>query len=368
MLDIIHYAQSKCVSKPKAVGMSRSRLEKGSFSSYLKQAENDTMGMLNGSSSQTSHSTVNEGFQRLFRCYYCESKFRTYKHLKIHHAQQHGMRNGVKTNTKIRYSFVVVSGRYIKLKRESCKTKPIEYNGAYMVDHKGELIKSPCNLRNCTICESHRKHRYKKKFTKSILDFQRVVLFTLTYQGHHLLSKRKKKELEVHVRNFVKRLGRRIIYKLQYVRVLEIKKSSNNSYYYHFHFLIDMPYVKQGTLSRMWEQTTETSYIVDIRCVKDDHGKPVGIFWKRLTREEKEKLINGSLNYIVKYLAKPIGEISDHQYASVVYNSHFIETRITNVSSLEVSGQNSSIKKTTNYKFWVGTEDPRYKLIVGATP
>jgi len=172
-------------------------------------------------------------------------------------------------------------------------------------------------------------------FKKHVKQFQRVSVFTLTYSGHHALSKDQIKELNTHVRNFMRRLRRKKSYKIQYVRVLEIVKKGLG-YYYHYHFLIDMPYVRQDTLSKEWYGVTGTSYVVDIRLLKDNKNRPVGQFWNRLPDKQK---INHALSYVGKYLAKPMPGIDSDTYALHIYGQHFVE------SFTCFKGQNRTMKK-----------------------
>jgi hypothetical protein len=281
------------------------------------------------------------GYRRYLKCFYCDSKFRSLKHLQAHHSLKHLTWNA---DPKVRFSYVVVNERYILAQLKQCRTKTLVFSHRYSAQQREALIndckeirviKNSCWNRNCPKCLPERRARYTKKYKESLLNFKRVSVVTLTYHGYHVISKNKKQLLEKHLRNFIKRLQRRTLYKLQYIRVLEMVKK-DRGYYYHYHFLFDLPFIKQGVLSKLWHETTKTSFVVDIRILRDNKNRPVGIFWNRLTDEEK---LNHTCNYITKYLAKPLNGIPNSIYASNVYGVHFVETHLT-----RLRGQNSSKK------------------------
>jgi predicted transcriptional regulator len=286
--------------------------------------------------------TETTGHRKLLECFYCGSKYKSLKHLELHHKIQHVTWNN---NPKLRFIYVIVNGKYIEERIKQCKTKiivfkhkhdPLVEEGIIDPCPGKKIIINSCYLRNCPKCESTRRYRYVKKYKESLLSFKRVSVVTLTFRDYRLLSKREKRCQELQVRNFIKKLLRRTIYKLQYIRVLETIEHGGNLYFYHYHFLFDLPYIEQGTLSRLWKETTETSYVVDIRILRDSEKRPVGIFWNRLPKKQKLK---HSSNYITKYLAKPVQNLSNDEYATYVYGSHFVQTHLTCLN-----GQNSSIK------------------------
>lgn len=292
----------------------------------------------------------NIGFRRLLKCYYCEKCFRSFKHLELHHNLKHKTWN---KNPKIRFSYVVVNGKYIEWRIEKCKSETLVFShhydslrreGMFERDqcHEKKIILNSCYLRGCPKCESTRRYRYTKKYRNALLGFKRVSVVLLTFVGHHKLSKQTMREHRVHIRNFMKKLGRRLVYELQYIRVLELK-NHENLYFYHYHFLIDLPYINQKSLSQMWHQTTKTSFVVDIRILRDNKNRPVGLYWNRLKKQAK---MTHASNYITKYLAKPISNITSDEYAAHIYGTHFVETHLT--CSL---GQNSSTKTSMVCKF-----------------
>lgn len=285
-----------------------------------------------------------QGYKCLYECYYCQAKFKTLNLLINHHKRNHDSWNKQK---QVRYQRVVINGKYIKSRKDICCTKKVKFGHKHdklekelnsnLCNHQKEHLNS-CYLRNCPHCESVRKWRYRKKYGNALLSFKRVSVLTLTFRGHHMLSKDKKKVFENHCRNFMKRLGRRLVYKIQYVRVMEVVKYPDG-YYYHYHFLIDMPYVKQNELSNTWEETTGSG-VVWIETLKDKTGRPIGQFWNRLSVEQK---MCQAVNYITKYLAKPLSNIADQEYALYVYGSHFVETKLEEPFTC-IKGQNSAMK------------------------
>jgi hypothetical protein len=108
-----------------------------------------------------------------------------------------------------------------------------------------------------------------------------------------------------------------------------------DGWYYHYHILVDLPFVNQTLLSRLWFETSG-SKIVYIQILRDDKGRAIGKFWNRLPKKERLK---HSLNYITKYLAKPLSNISLDEYARIVYGSHFVESSFNFTCS---TGQNST--------------------------
>lgn len=195
-----------------------------------------------------------------------------------------------------------VNGAYIGERRDRCHTENIVF--ACKEKHEVALPNS-CFIRNCPKCERTRRNRTVSKDLHRIAHMKTPKFLTLTWAGHHGLDV--KKDFERALRNFVRRL-KRIDDKLQYVRVFEIKKK-DDGYYWHCHFVVDMKYIRQETLSSMWKEVTGHSYVVDIRAV---------------SRMNKHSMIA----YISKYIAKPIEALSDTDYAIYVYRQRFHDARL----------------------------------------
>jgi hypothetical protein len=260
------------------------------------------------------------GYKQLLRCKKCGAKFRSVQQMREHYRRKH-------VNFKLRYSRILVTEKYIAAQIANCKTKEIVFGHMPKTDNDCEYTKkvlNSCYIRVCPKCEATRRLRYKRKYEDALQSFNRVSVLTLTYRGHHPLAEETKNKLELNVRNFIKRLQRLSTAKLQYVRVLEVVKNPDG-YYYHYHFLIDMPYIKQNTLSHAWNEVTDGSFRVWVELMKNADNKPVGAVWGRLSKQQKQKNCS---EYLTKYLAKPLGDIDLDTYARYVYSSHFVETRV----------------------------------------
>lgn len=286
----------------------------------------DNNGFPLGETLEGGNSKENYFYKRLFACSICEAKFQSIKHLTKHFEGRH-------PNKPISYNFVVVCEHYLKERIGKCKTKVLTFAHKDMenpCDREKKVLNS-CMLRVCPKCEKTRRMRYIKKYQNALLNFKRVNIITLTIKDYHPLSKEFKKRIEKQIRNLIKRLER-INPNLQYIRVLEIKRKSENLWYYHYHLLMDLCFLRQEKLSKMWQEISGSS-VVWIEILRDDKGRAVGVFWNRL--KKKEKIENAS-RYITKYLAKPIPlkeenqeeGISLDEYARIFYKAHFVETRI----------------------------------------
>jgi len=283
-------------------------------------------------------------YKQIFECKVCFAKFTSRKQMEFHFSNKHS------TYKRIQYRTRIINEKYIQERLDLCKTRKlifkhhpdplIQEKGIDLCDHQREILNS-CYLRICEKCEATRRYRNVKKYKNVLLNWKRVSVVTLTVKDHHPLSKLFKNKLEQQIRNFMKRLERHFRnVKISYIRVLEIVKKSNG-WYYHFHILMDLPFLDQKNLSKMWYETSG-SKIVYIQILKDRSGKAVGISWNRLKDKDK---INQATNYITKYLAKPVSKLSLDQYARIIYRSHLVETKIDKNSLTCLNGQNSA-KKT----------------------
>lgn len=283
-------------------------------------------------------------FKRMFQCEQCTGVFKNYetlvKHSTLHHLsvleENKDSFNlyGEKilyTYKSVPFAWVVVDGDYILQRIAGCSTKWVKFSHCTYDKRfcdSSKRVLNRCYTRVCDKCYETRKIRYKKHYRESLDAFNRVSVFTVTYSGHHALSKKKFKELILANRNFMRRIRRRAKYKIKYVRTFEIVPK-RDGYYYHFHYLIDMPYIRQDILSKHWSEVTGGSFVVDIRILRDPKSNmPVGYHWQRLKKNHRR---NSALAYISKYLAKPMPvNVLDKEtadvYASEVYGQHFVET------------------------------------------
>lgn len=254
-----------------------------------------------------------DGYKRMFCCDKCSGKFRTkdriLQHIRMYHKELKKAENW--------YSIVIVDGEYIDNRIKQCGTKLMVFRCDN--DHV-KTIPNNCFIRNCPKCETTRKVRYIKRYKPTLKFFKRISLLTLTMKGYYDLDMKKKKEFEYAAKKFWQMVKYRYrYYNFKKIRVLEVKKKAPGQYYYHFHYLTDMPWIPQPMLSDIWRKATGgESYIVDIRYVGKRWGK------------------NQKVGYICKYLAKPFKDISNEEYAAHLYRSRFAEVRFdaSSVSSL----------------------------------
>jgi len=264
------------------------------------------------------------GYKRIFQCEClkdddygesrkCNAKFRT-KELMIKHIT---LKHPRLKKPERWFSTVLIDGEYIKGRMCECKTKVMIFEND--LDMKRE-IQNSCFIRICPKCYRTRKGRYIRHYKRLLKYFKRVSLLTLTHKGYHDLDIDKKKEFEYAVKKFFQMIKYRYKhYNFKKIRILETKRKKDGKYYYHFHFLIDMPWIPQTMLSAIWSKATAgESYVVDIRWV--------GKRWS-----DKQKL-----GYICKYLAKPFSNITPNEYALHLYRTRFVDCRfdVSSVSSL----------------------------------
>lgn len=272
----------------------------------------------------------------------------TQKYQILEKPQLAGAIQGYKRN----YKGDLVTAQYIQRKLDACKTSAVtvgrfDYEKQEMDYHTAF---NSCLNRCCPKCEGTRRGRSARKYKNVLLHFNRVSVLTLTYKGRHKLNSKTKRKLELQARNFMKRLQRRTNYKIQYIRVLEIVKKPSG-FYYHYHYLIDMPYVSQKVISKYWDAVTDGSFIVWIEILKTENGTPIGAKWKRLPDKQKQQ---NAVKYLVKYVAKPVPNMNLDAYARYVYRTHFVETK-TNLTC--INGRKSS----TRYRFISATPPEEFK-------
>lgn len=274
------------------------------------------------SSAKPVYSEFTNGYPINYKCS-CGKIFRTWKAFLHHEVAKHNRKQPL-------YSICLVDGGYLRERMKDCKEKEFYFS------HKERLVKAICDndevitkkcmLRCCPKCEEDRRARYKNKFKQSLLGFRYVKVITLTNKGHYPLSKEKMSEFRNNVRNLMRRLRYKTKYRIQYVRVLEIV-AKPDGWYYHFHILVDMPYLQQKTLSNLWFDVSGSS-VVWIEMLKDKNGFPIGQIWNRLPEKKK---MNSASNYVSKYLAKPLPSMNLDHYAVYVYGKHFVESHLTSI-------------------------------------
>lgn len=232
---------------------------------------------------------------------------------------------------------VVLNGNYIDGRIKSCKTKTLVFRHLDDNCFEQRTIKNSCLNRICPKCEPTRRNRYAKKYS-IVGEFQKPKFLTLTIAKHHLLTKEFVKEIQLQLRNFIKRLNRRYG-EFSYIRILEIVPKPNGLYYYHFHFVVDLPYIRQQTISNHWNECTNGSSIVDIRALRDENGNLFAL--SRVNKQQKTKSV---IAYITKYLAKPLPNMDSDLYARVMYGKQLSHMRKSKTLLNLINVQNSSIK------------------------
>lgn len=156
-----------------------------------------------------------------------------------------------------------------------------------------------CWIRICRKCVNRRSLRLFKQFRQYLSHFRQPKLLTLTFKGSSEFTKAFKKDCDLKIRNFFRRLRRYFRFG---IRALELKKRADG-YYVHYHVLLEGFYVPQARLSQIWLEVTKTSFILDIRRVNGNYG----------------------LNYVLKYATKPVDfEIPIKEYAENFYKTRLV--------------------------------------------
>lgn len=270
----------------------------------------------------------------------CHAKFRTLKELERHHDIRH-------PEKPLKYHNVVVGSKYIEKRMDECHTKIVVFSHADSLYHEAGLtcehkktLPNSCYLRICPKCEKTRHLRNAKTYKDVVEHFKRLNFLTLTCRGHKEFKPSVKNDLERDVKKFIDMLKYRFKgYPVQYVRVLETVKK-DDGVYYHYHFLIDVPYVHQTVLSEIWKKATNNdSFIVDIRHVGHVQN----------TREGQKMVFSRGLDqhdpimYVSKYLSKPLSNITPKEYAGYVYRERFVETRLKGTSLVSIRNNRRKI-------------------------
>lgn len=252
------------------------------------------------------------GYPRVIRCG-CGANFRYWKSFKKHHETMH--------SGSYDYELVTVDSGYLKERMVKCKTQQIIFSHLDECCYHTLITLNSCYLRCCPKCEATRKNRYAKLFKNAVFNFQRVAVVTLTLKNHHPLTKQQMGAFRNDVKNFMRRLRRNKNYPIQYIRVLEVVEKFDG-WYYHFHLLVDMPYIRQDNLSKIWNDVSGSS-VVWVEIAKNNNGVPIGHIWGRLPNRLK---FSNALRYVSKYLAKPLPSLDLDAYAVHIYGQHFTQT------------------------------------------
>jgi len=152
-----------------------------------------------------------------------------------------------------------------------------------------------CGIRICKKCMHKRKYRFEKKYKKLFKSMKYPQMLTLTFKGHHKLSKEIKSRLYKYAREFFRRTG------MDGVRVLEIIRKPDG-YFYHLHCIVDVRFYPYSKIKKIWYDVTGTSYITKMDKIKSDVG-----LW-----------------YITKYVSKPMNWIDLEAYIDFFYKCRMV--------------------------------------------
>jgi len=131
------------------------------------------------------------------------------------------------------------------------------------------IASNACRLRWCPICSSARSRFIVSSVQDWLNKHPRSKFLTLTYEHSSAPLLHQINSLYSHFRQFRKR---------KYIRkkiaggiwFFQVKKSEiSGEWHPHIHCVIDAPYIPQKSLSQEWLKTTLTSYIVDIRPIRN---------------------------------------------------------------------------------------------------
>jgi len=163
-----------------------------------------------------------------------------------------------------------------------------------------KIIPMTCGIRICPKCQSIREWRLRKKYKPFLKLFKNPKLLTLTFRGYTRFDKKTKRRCDLYAYNFFRRLGNKVKFG---IRVMELISQENDSFFIHYHCLVEMQYIPQKRLSDLWLKVTKSSFIVDIR--------KVSIRW--------------GLSYVLKYVTKPTKlDISLDVYKEIFYKTRLL--------------------------------------------
>lgn len=273
------------------------------------------------------------------------------------------------------FNFIVVDGGYIDSRTEDCRKNVIKFSpGGPLyreiqgdlpqeeIDHLHKEMPCNCGMRVCVKCKNARFLKIFRKYFPFVQGFYQPKLLTLENKTHHELSHPFKKDFESQFRNFWRNLmkalkddpesfidktwarTRRSRKPKEYANVLatyqayadcskyllgmEIKETKNGRYW-HFHAIVDLPYIDSKKLSSFWFKQTGSS--VNIKAIGDlpendrkrfESSMLWDILQKRYPSADSNML--RSLWYCVKYIVKMDWLTSD-EYSWFGYAKNFVQ-------------------------------------------
>jgi hypothetical protein len=145
---------------------------------------------------------------------------------------------------------------------------------AWFVRHKQtgqvRVVSNACRLRWCPLCSRAHQNLIEHNVHEWLKSAKHPKFLTLTL-------KHSEAPLHQQIENLYKFFLR--FRRLKEIRgkitggvwFFQIKKSTTDNYWHpHLHCIIDGQYISHALLSRLWLRTTLTSFVVDIKAVKDD--------------------------------------------------------------------------------------------------
>lgn len=182
-----------------------------------------------------------------------------------------------------------------------------------------------CGIRICNKCEKKRRWLMKRRYGPLVAGFKGGIstkFLTITYALRSNSVRHTKKLLDKKVELYFRRVERskeirRIAERKEHTRIhgklvqggirtMECVEK-DDGVYLHYHMIIESHYLDQGELSRIWEEVTTTTKVVDIRPCR---GK------------------KQALNYLVNYITKQVKIKSD---PIRFYVNHLQRTRLFTV-------------------------------------
>ena len=341
-------------------------------------------------------SSVKGSYPTKFRCDECLSHFDSHLSFSKHYINQHGsedeyipniseMNKEQKDNLRARnignYSIITVSPGYVENKLDNCKSKKIilgptkeaeqllEAEGIDPKKAEKEILHK-CGLPVCNSCEAHRKFKVFDRYIPFLSTFQNPKLITFETVNKDLpMTKENKKEYERKFRNFLRNLERALQenpkqfiqesflekhrgqkrkdvlekyqnYEIKYLRAMEIKKTDNGNYW-HYHAVMDLPYIDKEKLTEFWKKQTGAS--IKMNSVRHYNSQAqakteeTGLF-KDLQDKypDVSRNILRALWYITKYITK-MDWLTTDEYCRFGYGTCFVQKSHT-VTKVRVNG------------------------------
>ena len=124
-------------------------------------------------------------------------------------------------------------------------------------------IRHHCKLKACPSCASLRAFHIQKRYLKAINQFKEPKLWTLTIRStkqlRHGVRKIREAFTKLRRRKPFNRLLKGGIY------AIEANPHEDGTWNVHIHILCEAKYIPQHYLSRVWQEITGDSYVVDVR-------------------------------------------------------------------------------------------------------